>query len=65
MEAFLTLEKLYREGKVKTADIRQSLAGFHGHLRQGDTNWLRSKALGKISLVRERKICTNKSAFFW
>lgn len=43
---------LYREGKVQTADIRQSLAGFHGHLRHGDTYWLRRKALGKLSLVR-------------
>ncbi|MDO5139354.1 MAG: reverse transcriptase/maturase family protein [Oscillospiraceae bacterium] len=45
-------QALYREGWIEMSDIRQSLAGFHGHLKHGDTYWLRRRALGKFALSR-------------
>ena len=45
-------QMLYREGWIEMSDIRQSLAGFHGHLKHGDTYWLRRRALGKFALSR-------------
>ena len=29
--------ELYREGRIQMTDIRQSLAGFHGHMKHGNT----------------------------
>jgi hypothetical protein len=43
---------LYRQGNIQAAEIRQSLAGFHGHLKQGNTYWLRRKAMREFVLVR-------------
>ena len=45
-------QALYREGWIEMSDIRQSLAGFRGHLKHGDTYWLRRRALGKFALSR-------------
>lgn len=45
-------QALYREGRIEAADVRQSLAGFHGHLKHGDTYWMRRRALGKFALSR-------------
>ena len=45
-------QALYREGRIEAADVRQSLAGFHGHLKHGNTYWLRRRALGKFALSR-------------
>lgn len=45
-------QTLYREGWIEMSDIRQSLAGFHGHLKHGDAYWLRRRALGKFALSR-------------
>ena len=42
----------YREGRIEASDVRQSLAGFHGHLKHGNTYWLRRRALGKFALSR-------------
>lgn len=45
--------RLYRQGNIQASEIRQSLAGFHGHLKQGNTYWLRRKAMNEFVLVRQ------------
>ncbi len=49
--------QLYRNGNIELEEIRQSLSGFHGHMKHGSTFHLQKKALASFSLSRSDE-CT-------
>lgn len=44
--------QLYRDGNIELEEIRQSLSGYHGHMKHGSTFHLKKKALSSFSLRR-------------
>lgn len=52
----LKIEKDYACGKIDATKVRQSLAGFNGHLKHGHTYHLQSETLRKIGFqIKQNK----------
>ncbi len=55
------LQYAYRTGEKELHEVKQSLAGFNGHLKAGNTYQMKKNAMKHFSLVRNNDIINKKT----